>query len=108
MAIKGKRKQLNLIRAAEKGDIGGIRAALADGADPNYHAVQYQVLTGNDMKIDALEMALRGGHMLAARLLMDSGATATFRHFGKREAQAAELLNDDQMKMIRILKGIYQ
>jgi ankyrin repeat protein len=61
-----KKPNKELIRAARRGDIGGIRAALQDGAAPNW-------------KNAALVEAAKGGHLAAMVYLLDLGANPNYK-----------------------------
>lgn len=83
-----------LFAAARKGDIGGIRAALAEGISPD--------ATHGNGRVTPLMIAAKRGHALAVQYLIDAGAninhannhrrTALHLAIANRKADAAKLL----------------
>lgn len=73
-----------LLRAAYAGDIGGMRAAIAEGADPNARERSSQALILHRIMAPfhlpcatALHAATQGGHPVAVTYLLDAGAQFT-------------------------------
>jgi hypothetical protein len=60
--------QERLIQACQTGDIGGIREALADGAEVD------DVLVLDEYRWSALELTAKNGHLKATNYLIDLGA----------------------------------